>query len=315
MRKELLLTVSLLLSCLCVLGDGVDVHPEQVGPYEIRQLSVNLEDTMWGRISEMLLFYPASGGNYPLILFTHGFLLSADGYRCYGEHLASHGFVVVVPSLVMDLLNMDHQELATDLMFAIDYCIEASGDTNSPIFSLVDERAIGLAGHSLGGKLSLLTAVKDTRVRAAALLDPVDSGNPLDPDPDRYPSVTPELMPDIHIPLLIVGSELGSKVAFLTACAPEEENYQRFFEAANPPAVEVTQLGVGHSQYVNKGNNPASFVCATGDVPDAWVHESTASYITAFFLGVLSNCQEASDWLDLRLLLHEEEGRIVVRRK
>jgi chlorophyllase len=315
MKKVFLCTAMLVLSFLSALGDGIDVHPDQDGPYEIRQLSVNVEDTARGRAFEIVLFYPASGGNYPLILFNHGFMLRADAYRSYGEHLASHGFVVGLPSLVMDLLSIDHKELALDIQFATDYCVEASRHTGNPLFSLINEEMIGLAGHSLGGKLSLLAAAQDSRICAAALLDPVDSGNPLVTDPIRYPSVTPELMPDIHIPLLILGSGLGAEVAFFSACAPEEENYQRFFEAANPPALEITQLGVGHSQYIDQKNDLVSFVCASGDVPDAWVRESTSSYITAFFLGMLSGSQKAVEWLDFRLSIHEQEGRVTVRRK
>jgi dienelactone hydrolase len=34
----------------------------------------------------------------------------------------------------------------------------------------------GVTGHSLGGKLSLLAATKDARVKASIVLDPVDGG-------------------------------------------------------------------------------------------------------------------------------------------
>ena len=315
MKKALVLVMVLVGICVLSLGQEVGLHPDQVGPYQVGEESFHLEDTTRGRAFDILVFYPAIESDFPLILFSHGFLISADAYRYYGERLASHGFVVALPRLSMDLLNMNHKELSLDIRCAIDYCIQASDDKQSPLFSLVNKLAIGVAGHSLGGKLSMLATAGDERIRAAALLDPVDSGNPIAPDPERYPSVAPELMPKIHVPLLILGAELGSKVALLNACAPENENYQRFFEAANPPAVEVTQLGVGHAQYAEGIGALAASACASGDVPDAWVHNSTASYITAFFLETLLQSRQAADWLNMRLSMDEELGAVIVRRK
>ena len=101
--------------------------------------------------------------------------------------------------------------------------------------------AIGAAGHSFGGKLALLEAATDSRIRAIATLDPVDGSGPVLNNPVLYPSVTPELMPEIHAPLLFVGAELGGLSDRLIPCAPTADNYQRFYEAANSPAVEITQ--------------------------------------------------------------------------
>jgi hypothetical protein len=180
---------------------------------------------------------------------------------------------------------------------------------------MIDPSRIGATGHSLGGKLSLLEAVNDERIGACAVLDPVDEGNPLFKDPVRYPSVAPELMPELHVPLLIIGAELGSKLIFFSPCAPEDENYQRFFEAANPPAIEVTQLDVGHGQYVDEAAASVADPCAVGDVPGEWVRSSCAAYLTAFFLGTLLDTDGALDWLDARLAQDAADGRIVVRRK
>jgi hypothetical protein len=269
---------------------------------------------------DLLVLFPIADGTaepsapFPLVVFNHGFLLSGEAYRSYGERLASHGFVVALPTYPMSFFNVNHARLAEDVRFVIDTCLLAARDEGHPLCGLIDPTRVGASGHSLGGKLSLLEAVTDDRVLASALLDPVDSGNPLIKDPEKYPSVTPELMHEIQIPLLLVGAELGSTLVVFSPCAPEDENYQRYFEAANPPAIEITQLDVGHAQYVDEGHEGGASSCAVGDVPDEEVRAASAAYITAFFLGHLYDDPAALEWLDARLAADEAAGRITVRR-
>ncbi|MCX6100359.1 MAG: hypothetical protein NTV92_02840, partial [Candidatus Bipolaricaulota bacterium] len=132
-------------------------------------------------------------------------------------------------------------------------------------------------------------------------------GGLLPADPILTPSVAPERMAEIHVPLLFVGAELGGVSTGLIACAPTSENYQRFYEAANPPAIEITQLGAGHGQYADPG---AGLILAACDPGTA----SSAAYLTAFFLGRLGGDAGALSWLDARLAEDEAQGRILVRR-
>ena len=65
---------------------------------------------------------------------------------------------------------------------------------------------LGLAGHSLRGKISKLTATEDARPNAIFGIDPVDAaGGPGSQPSEAFPSVTPELMPRITVPLGLVG--------------------------------------------------------------------------------------------------------------
>jgi len=296
---------------------GLDA-PDQAGPYEYEMYQAALRDEARNRSMELEVFYPRCSEEEapaprPLVVFNHGFLLSASGYSSYAEHLVSHGFVVALPSFPTSFLSVHHARLAEDVRFVIDYLLGASEDEDHPLFGRIDPDRIGTSGHSLGGKLSLLEAVTDERVGAIAVLDPVDEGNPLWSDPVRYPSVAPELMQEINVPLLFIGAELGKILITFSPCAPEDENYQRFYEAANPPAIEITQLDVGHGQYVDEGAQDDP--CARGDVPSEWVRSSSVAYLTAFLLGHLTESFEALDWLDERLAQDVEESRILLREK
>lgn len=316
-RAAVLLGLALLLVVFPAVGEH---SPSEAGPFPFAEYRAELRDEARDRSIDLLLIYPvdARGSpvqSRPLIVFNHGFLLSGDGYRSYGRHLASHGFVVALPTLPMTLWGVHHAEWAADIRFALDFCLGASENEHPPLSGAIDGSRIGASGHSLGGKLSLLEAVADERIRAAALLDPVDGGNPVFPDPERYPSVTPERMSELEIPILLIGAELGSQTVFLTPCAPEGENYERFFEAANPPAIEITQLDVGHGQYVDEAAAAILSTCSIGDVPSDRVRSSCAAYLAAFFLRTLTDSDTALAWLEAQLLLDEAEGRILVRRK
>jgi dienelactone hydrolase len=257
--------------------------PAERGPYGVGEIHDDAVDASRGREIDLLILYPlttATGGpvaRYPLILFNHGFMLWGGLYRSYGDQLASHGFVVVLPTYAMSMVGISHTTLAADARFVIDHCLALSADAKSPLFGLVDVGAIGAAGHSFGGKLALLEAATDPRVRAIAALDPVDGGGPVIHDPILYPSVTPELMSEILAPLLFVGAELGGQSDRLIPCAPVTDNYQRFYEAANSPAIEITQIGAGHGQYADPGASLILAACAPGTVAAEWVRASSAA--------------------------------------
>jgi len=296
--------------------------PSEPGPFDVAEFYERLVDAERGREFDTLLLLPMPHADadppehgFPLIVLCHGFLLRGEFYRSYGEHLASHGFAVVLPTFPTSLLGVDHPALAMDIRYVINHYLDADMDLKSPFFGAFDASKIGTCGHSLGGKLALLEAVNDVRVGAIGLLDPVDGGGPGNEDPDRYPSVAPELMGRIDVPLLLIGAELGSVTHVFTPCAPASENYQQFYDAANRPALEVTQLGAGHGQYVDTTAAALVAACAPGIVDADWVRSSSAAYLTAFFQWRLQGEDDARRWLDERLEADVHEDRIVVRRK
>lgn len=321
MRRGTVIGLLLLLSFSFLVPAAARPNPDEPGLFDVIEWRSPLTDPSTGRSMDLLVLFPdagmdpssAAGG--PLILFHHGFLLAADMYRSYGEHLASHGFVVAMPTFPMNFLTVDHAKLAVDVRFILDTCLSMNLDPASTLYGRIDPTRIGSSGHSLGGKLSLLEAATDPRISAIAVLDPVDTGNPIFENPRKFPSVAPERMSEISVPLLIVGAELGKVLVTFSPCAPEDNNYQRFFEAANPPAIEITQLDVGHGQYVDEGGGAAAMACAIGSVSDEWVRSSSASYLTAFFLGHLMEEPSAHAWLESRWESEFAAGQILIRRK
>lgn len=99
----------------------------------------------------------------PLVLFAHGYDISADRYSVLQHELASYGFVVAAPEFPMTSTvfdgapdEYDLPEQARDLSFLID---ALSGPSAPPeLARLVAPGPVGLLGHSDGAVTVLLCA-------------------------------------------------------------------------------------------------------------------------------------------------------------
>lgn len=283
-------------------------------PFEVREESLTVPGER--RPLEMLLMLPVKGdaGAAPLVVFSHGFLLEGSDYQSYGFHLASHGVAVALPTYRMSLLDADHRRLAEHLQLVVEQLgREADGGSLSGV---VDASRLGLAGHSLGGKLSFMAAAQSASPVAVAGIDPVDGGGPGVAGDERFPAVVPEEVAALRVPMLLIGAQLGGEVRFGQACAPVDRNYQRFFEAAVGNAIEVTQLDAGHMQYLDDPDcGFACLVCVQGSALSEDIRLSAQAYLAAFFVGHLEDNDSALTWLENKLAEDEQAGRVVVRRK
>jgi len=118
-----------------------------------------------------------SAAPYPLIVFSHGYTGIRRQSTSYTSHLASHGYVVV--SADYPLTNLaapggprlsDVVNQPADVSFLIDSFLGFSRESDHQLEGAIDEEAIGLSGHSLGGLTTLLTTfgpLRDSRVKAA----------------------------------------------------------------------------------------------------------------------------------------------------
>jgi predicted dienelactone hydrolase len=120
--------------------------------------------------------FASSGGPFPLIVSSHGFLDSRVGEAYVTEHLASRGFVIAAPdyplsngrapggATVTDLANQPG-----DVRFVIDQMLATFG-------APVDAARIGATGLSLGGSTTLLATFhptfRDPRIGAALPIAP-----------------------------------------------------------------------------------------------------------------------------------------------
>lgn len=221
-----------------------------------------------GRVITTTICSPTTGTNHAIVLVSPGFQLGRDLYESYCAHLASWGFIAVLQTYSESGFFMSHGNLAADTTGLIDW-LEVEGAGNFPTWN----GQIGLVGHSLGGKLSLLAASQDSRIGAVVALDPVDS--------DDVP-VAPDRMQDIEAPVLILGEMLDSTGSF-QACAPEADNFRQFFEASRTGTIEIELFGVGHMDFLDNPDCLFCSFCQSGDLGDDIVKQIARRSIVGFF--------------------------------
>lgn len=281
--------------------------PGDPGPFAAKFQDKVVIDTFDGRKVEATLCLPSSDGGatvapgpFPLVIMSPGFQLDRVQYSSGCKHLSTWGFLVVLQTYAGSGLFPDHGAIAQDISKIIDW-------VGTPKSGLADrwDGSVGTAGHSLGGKLSLLAAALDSRIGAVAGWDPVDS---------NAPSVTPELMGDIQAPLLLLGETLDG--TGWTACAPTDQNYHQYFEAAKPPALEITVLGADHMDWVDDQNCLPCLACKKGAADHAEVKALTRRTTTAFFLAHLQGSPWMEPWLTGSVMQADvTAGRVTLQQK
>ncbi len=200
---------------------------------------------------------------FPLVVVTPGFLIGADQYNSYAERLASWGYAVVSYDFTQQVLDpttdIESLELLEEL---IDWC----ATSGSVLSKVSDPENVMLIGHSRGGKISTLAAIKDRRVKSLFLLDPVDVTVYTPEDRINYPSATVALSASPatqRLPVCIVGAGGGGD------CAPLESNYDLFYKAARGPTWKTVVEEAGHLQFLDqRGATAMGAFCQAGKSTD-----------------------------------------------
>lgn len=70
----------------------------EMGKLEVHVKSVNQSNSS-SPPKSLLISYPTQKGDYGVVLFLHGFLISNSFYKELLSHISSHGYIVVAPSV------------------------------------------------------------------------------------------------------------------------------------------------------------------------------------------------------------------------
>ena len=125
----------------CTPGELTD--PGEPGPSTstVETTSVALDDSEVA----LTIYTPNMEGPLPVVIFTHGFQLSASQYASYGEHLASWGYIVVMPDFPGGIIGgPNHRELKVMLISLIDWVVDNASSTNGPLAGRANADAIAL---------------------------------------------------------------------------------------------------------------------------------------------------------------------------
>jgi len=122
------------------------------------------------------VYYPDSGGPYPLVGVIHGANANGGYHTELASVLASRGFVAVVPDMPCMVTSCDHDANQRQISALLAWAVAQSADASSRLAGRVDGTRTGLIGHSWGGLSSHITAARDSSIDSVVLFDPNDDG-------------------------------------------------------------------------------------------------------------------------------------------
>lgn len=99
---------------------------------------------------------PITSGNFPVIVFGHGFLMSWESYDNFWTELVPQGYVICFPTTEMSI-SPNHEDYGIDLNYVATKMQLENDDSTSIFFNSLAPKT-GLMGHSMGGGASFLAA-------------------------------------------------------------------------------------------------------------------------------------------------------------
>jgi len=289
-------------------------------------------DTSAGEIRDAPL--DRSGAPYPLIVFSHGYTGIRRQSTTYTAHLASHGYVVVSADYPLTNLSApggprlsDVVNQPGDVSFLIDSFLGFSRQADHQLEGAIDEEAIGLSGHSMGGLTTLLAAfgpLRDARVKAALpIAGPACLVGAAAYDTPALPLLVMGASEDTIVPWHSVRAayDMAQPPRYLLAILGG--NHLRFADLDTvDSALGTLELGEGFLQEVSRvadvtGANLTSCVSnAASDLPEASLlsgdrqRELMRLFATAFFDRYLKGDEAAASVLSPEFTASVPEVRL-----
>ncbi|XP_009597039.1 chlorophyllase-2 [Nicotiana tomentosiformis] len=205
----------------------------------------------------LLIATPSEAGNYPVLIFLHGYLLYNSFYSQLIQHVSSHGFIVVAPQLYL----VEGADATEDIKSTAEITNWLAEGLHHYLPSGVEPnlKKLGLAGHSRGGKVAFALALGkianiSTNLKFSALIgvDPVDGMDKGKQTPPAVLTYTPHSF-NLDMSVMVIGSGLGEvkKNLLFPACAPNGVNHRDFYSECCKPACYFVAKDYGHNDMLD----------------------------------------------------------------
>jgi len=180
-----------------------------------------------------------SGGPYPLVIWSHGFMGRRNKTTYLSMELVRRGYVVAAPdyphtSLGSPCLSWpsDGSQQGLDVRFLVDSLLDLSRRPGSFLADMVDAERIGTAGYSYGGFTAILAGYSatlgDPRIKAVLALAPFAC------------LFDEDLFGQRSVPLMIMAGDRDGLAVF-------PSNAERPYRLAPPPKYLVRVHGGNHT--------------------------------------------------------------------
>ena len=207
-----------------------------------------------GRQIQTEIYYPASiqgndvslaSGQFPIIVFGHGFAMGWDSYANIWEHYATKGYILAFPRTEGGTIAPPpkHYQFALDLKLVVEKILALNGNTNSIFYNKISMKS-AIMGHSMGGGASILATSNNSFVNTVVGLAPAETN-----DTSAISKAT-----SVTIPALIFS---GSGDA---ATPPLDHHLPIYNNLSSVHKSFVSILGGGHCYFANNNS-----ICNLGE--------------------------------------------------
>lgn len=235
-------------------GPGRQIQTEIYHPADISGTDVNL-----------------AAGEYPVVIFGHGFAMTWDAYANIWESLVPEGYIVAFPRTEGGFLP-SHDEFDADLSLLVSR-IQAENSSASSLFNGHVLSKTAIMGHSMGGGATILAAENNTAITTIIGLAPAET------NPSAIQAAS-----NVSVPALIFSAD---EDAVTPAAAHHTPIYNDLTSSCK---YFINILGGGHCYYANY-----NFNCEFGETTSGGnITVSRAEQQTIMLRYVLP-------WLDLYL--------------
>ncbi|KAH1046724.1 hypothetical protein J1N35_037508 [Gossypium stocksii] len=207
----------------------------------------------------LLIATPSEAGEFPLLIFLHGYLLYNSFYSQLLQHVASHGFIVIAPQLYI-VAGPDTTDEIKSTAAITNWLSKGVLQGLLPPYVRPNLSKLALAGHSRGGKVAFALALQKTMttLKFSTLIgiDPVDGMDKGKQTPPPVLTYIPHSF-DLDMAVMIIGSGLGEvkRNPLFPPCAPKGVNHEDFFKECRKPACHIVAKDYGHLDMLDDETN------------------------------------------------------------
>jgi hypothetical protein len=259
-------------------GEGEGEGAVDYGPYDVDgSTAVNVVDfpvtTDRGHHFTVHAFIPNSSGAHPVVLLASGLEQPAVAYTTHGTRLASHGIITLTRD--DSGLTVDTPIIIADLTYTMSVWLpQQNADSTSALFGLVDMTRLGLAGHSRGGKATLLAAEHELHGQVLSWFG-IDAVDNIALGGGEFARTD---VASVGVPVVFLGSD------GVSSCTPANTTADMLYPLAASPAVKIIGIHAGHTEFEDQaGCSVCSFCSPAGTADPNVVLRYSVRYLAAFF--------------------------------
>jgi len=199
---------------------------------------------------------PVAAGQFPFVVFGHGFVMDYTAYGNITEALVSEGFVMIYVETEGGFAPV-HSDFGLDLAYMVDHFYNESANVASPFYNRLEDRC-AIMGHSMGGGATWLAATTSASVDCIAGLAPAET------NPSAIAAAS-----SVNVPALVFS---GSSDA---VTAPASNHVPIFEGTASACKYFVNIIEGSHCGYADSGS-----LCDFGEVFFAGLSREEQQQIT-----------------------------------